>query len=157
MYIYRIELYIDFRPKIYHGSSKLVSNIAVFLEKDVLRCVHVLVFKPWKWKSLGGTASYDMFYIKSVTSLKDQTNDWQMKFNVKKCKTMHLGYSNSKLQYWGAFSCEGNPAWPSPWNWSRTSGSMAMFWIQPVVRRTWEFGQAVTWSLHITSLRHVKS
>lgn len=26
--------------------------------------------------------------------------DWQMEFNVKKCKTMHLGHSNSRLQYW---------------------------------------------------------
>ena len=25
---------------------------------------------------------------------------WQMKFDVKKCKTMHHGHSNSKLQYW---------------------------------------------------------
>jgi len=35
-----------------------------------------------------------------LSKLGKWENDWQMKFNVKKYKTMHLGYSNSKLQYW---------------------------------------------------------
>ena len=35
-----------------------------------------------------------------LSKLEKWANNWQMKLNVKKCKTMHLGYNNSKLQYW---------------------------------------------------------
>ena len=35
-----------------------------------------------------------------LSKLEMWAKDWQMEFNVKKCKTMHLGHSNSRLQYW---------------------------------------------------------
>jgi len=35
-----------------------------------------------------------------ITKLEKWANVWQMKFNVDKCKTMHLGHGNIKSEYW---------------------------------------------------------
>ena len=53
------------------------------------------------------------------SDLEKWANDWQMKFNVKNCKIIHLGHSNSKLQYWldgnvlNSTSCEDLGVWIS--------------------------------------------
>ena len=34
-----------------------------------------------------------------LTRLMEWSEEWQMKFNVNKCKVMHLGYNNPSFEY----------------------------------------------------------
>ena len=68
------------------------------LDKGLENCVLKFADNTKIFHGISGVQDYDILQ-RDLISLQKWSKDWQMQFNVDKCKVMHTGKHNPHLKY----------------------------------------------------------